>query len=123
MRVGPAGFGANFAAAFVLIYALRYFPLSVVANRFELRCHLTLSVFVVHLWTHQKIFEQNRNFLELSQNRYRAYFKHADYEYEHDFLKFCLYIGANGTKSGTNDQKLMFHRIVSKLVQSLFQIC
>ena len=51
---------------------------------------LTLSVFVVHLWTHQKIFEQNRNFLELSQNRYRAYFKHADYEYEHDFLKFCL---------------------------------
>ena len=34
---------------------------------------------------HQKKFSKNRNFLELSQNRYRAYFKHADYEYEHDF--------------------------------------
>ena len=51
---------------------------------------LTLSVFEVHLWTHQKNFSKNRNFLELSQSWYRAYFKHADYEYEHDFLKFCL---------------------------------
>ena len=53
-----------------------------------------------------KNFVKNRNFVELSQNRYRAYFKHADYEYEHDFLKFCLQLGPNGTKSGTNDQKL-----------------
>ena len=50
------------------------------------------------------------------QSWYRAYFKHADYEYEHGFLEFCLQIGPNGTKSGTNDQKLMLHRIASKLV-------
>ena len=53
-------------------------------------------------------FSKNRNFLELFQNQYRAYFKHADYEYEQDFLKFCLQLGPNGTKSGTNDQKFMF---------------
>ena len=61
---------------------------------------------------------KNRLFLEWSQNRYRAYFKHADYGYEHKFLKFCDQIGPNGTKSGTDDQKFMLHRIVSKLVQS-----
>ena len=73
----------------------------------------------------QKVAQMTKNFsfIELSQNRYRAYFKHADYEYEHDFLKFCLKIGPNGTKSGTNDKKLMFDRIVSKSVQSLFQAC
>ena len=37
-RVCPTGFGASFAAMFVLNYWLREFPLSVVANRFELRC-------------------------------------------------------------------------------------
>ena len=71
----------------------------------------------------KKNFAKNRNYLELSRNQYRAYFKHADYEYEHDFLKFCLHIGPNGTKNGTNDKKFMLHRIVSKLVQSLFQTC
>ena len=70
-----------------------------------------------------KNFVKNRNFVELSRNRYRAYFKHTDYEYEHDFLKFCLQLGPNATKSGTNDQKFEFHRIVSKLVESLFQTC
>ena len=38
--VGPSGFGATFAAVFVLIYRLREFPLSAVANRFELRSQL-----------------------------------------------------------------------------------
>ena len=34
------GFGAAFAAVFVLIYWFREFPLSAVADRFELRCQL-----------------------------------------------------------------------------------
>ena len=38
--VCPTGFGATFAAVFVLIYWLREFPLSAVTNRFELRCQL-----------------------------------------------------------------------------------
>ena len=39
-RVCPTGFGATFAAIFVLIYRLRQFPLSAVNNRLELRCQL-----------------------------------------------------------------------------------
>ena len=39
-----------------------------------------------------KVAQMTKNwcYTELSQNRYRAYFKHTDYEYEHDFLKFGL---------------------------------
>ena len=37
-RICPTGFGATFAAVFILIYRLREFPLSAVTNRFELRC-------------------------------------------------------------------------------------
>ena len=40
----------------------------------------------------QKVAQMTNNlcFIELSQSWYRAYFKHTDYECEHDFLKFCL---------------------------------
>ena len=37
-KVWPTGFGTTFASVFVLTYWLRKFPLSAVANRFELRC-------------------------------------------------------------------------------------
>ena len=37
-RLCPIGFGAAFAAVFALIYWLREFPLTAVANRIELRC-------------------------------------------------------------------------------------
>ena len=37
-RVCPTGVGATFAACFDMNYWLREFPLSTIANRFELRC-------------------------------------------------------------------------------------
>ena len=46
MRVCPTGFGATIAVVFVLIHWLGEFPLSVVVNRFELRCQLEELLFV-----------------------------------------------------------------------------
>ena len=47
----------------------------------------------------QKVQQMTKNlcYIELSQIWHRAYFKHADYEYRHDFLKYCHQIGPNGT--------------------------
>ena len=39
-RVCPTSFGTTFAAILALIYCLREFPLSSIANRFEFRCQL-----------------------------------------------------------------------------------
>ena len=73
----------------------------------------------------QNVAQMTKNlcFIELSQSWYRVYFEHADYEYGHDLGRYCHQIGPNGTKSGKNDKKFVFHRIVSRLVQSQFQTC
>ena len=43
--VFPTGFGATFAAVFILIYWFREFPSFVVANRFELKCQQLLLLY------------------------------------------------------------------------------
>ena len=58
--------------------------------------------------------------MELSQNRCNASFKHADYEYGHDFDNTITKLVQMAPKNGTNDQKLILHRIVSKSVQCQF---
>ena len=71
-------------------------------------------------WHKWQTIEIARNFLKIGE---KTYFKCAHNEHGQWFWKCGHQSCPNGTKSGTNDQILKLHRIISKLVQNLFRMC